>query len=149
MDIQGLFPHYKQHWSKHSFVNMSYIPMLSFVQGRFSCSGYAHWKCQRHCHTKLPMFFTSYSFVFLCKITENKLFLQTTPWALCRMIRSSGLFHGQPEGFRLNLTYLDNETKKMLTNRTSLYTLSPSLTVGDSLLTAGVEQVLGCQAARF
>lgn len=58
------------------------------------------------------MFFTTYSFLYVCKVADNKLFLQATPWALCRMMRSSGLFYGQPKGFRLNFTYLDSETKK-------------------------------------
>ena len=39
--------------------------------------------------------------------------------------------------------------QKTLNNKTSLYTRNLSFTVRDSLLTAGVEQVLGCQAARF
>lgn len=44
------------------------------------------------------------------------------------MMRSSGLFYGQPEGFRLNFTYLDSETKKILNDKTSLCTHVPSFT---------------------
>lgn len=81
------------------------------------------------------MFFTTYSFLYLCKAAENK-------WLLQASRRSLRRFYGQPKGFILNFTCLDNTTKTILNDTTCPYAHSLPSLLANSLLVACVEQAL-------
>lgn len=58
------------------------------------------------------------------------------------MMRSLSRFYGQPKGFTLNFTCLDNTTKAILNDTTCPYVHTLPSLLGNSLLVACVEQVL-------
>ena len=79
-----------------------------------------------NCSIKLLMFFTTYSLLYLCKVAGNKLFLQATP-ELCAEWWGPRVF------FMVNFEVLGwilhtwtMRPKKILNDKTSLYTLIAS-----------------------
>lgn len=74
------------------------------------------------------MFFTTHSFLYLCKAADNKWLLQASQGALHKMMMALSRFYGQPKGCTLNFTCLDNKTKAILSDTTCPYAHSlPSL----------------------
>lgn len=82
------------------------------------------------------MFFTTYSFLYLCKAAENKWLLQASRGAVHKMMKSLSRFYGQPKGLTLNFTCLDNTTKAILNDTPCPYVHTLPSLLGNSLLVA-------------